>query len=943
MRLNGTVIWADPRNPITTKTQVPFDIANFTDFAPPTTSFTMSFACLLCRGPITQVSKIRAGDRVIYDVNASPQSSYTIRIYLGDEVQMPDPLIVASAGATTPAYRGDAYVVFQDLPLVDFNNAFPNPLSFDVVKADSGLLASDSFNRADGTLITADSGQTWQFGTVAGQVVSNQANTTGSNDHPTWIDCSVSDATFAQLTVTTGTGSGLGAGFVLGRLSDKDNYWWFGQSAFDSSNYELGKRVAGAFTIVTTSTQPALAGDVLKLTFNGATVTGYVNGLQVCTASDSFNQTATSYGFSCASTNRIDDFSAGLLVATQVALSTILTDLFTQAGLTAGQFDVSAAVDKVDGFIIADRSDARSVIDPLLQAYDTYLTEVDGKIFALKRGAGSVATIPAGDLAARLVDGPESDPPLTLTIPRLSELDLPFRAELTYYGLPARNYLQSMQGASRVTKTWLQQVVTVTVPLVLSDDHARQIVEKILYRRWLERETPQIVLGPRYLYLAPGDTVLLPTPAGSLSVRIQQMDLALPGPIRITGVLDDAAVLVQSAAGGALTTPPAAVMDTLTTTLVAWSGNALRDADAASIGFYAVANAGASGYWPGAALYLSLDAGASYQLIGSINSGPAIGTALSALAAGTEPGPFDTTNTVDISLIAGDAPTSTSDADVTAGANLAILGDEVIQFATVTPLTGTTYRLSRLLRGRRGTDGRWSEHRVGERFALLDASAVREVLGGGAFSSQVILKAVTSGTAIAAATPVPLSIRGEEAKPYAPCHLAATRLAGDITLTWTRRSRTGAGLPSGATVPLGETTEAYAVSVLSGAPKTITAIMTASVPTFNSTAHGFSNGQKVYLTGVIGLVGVNGLIGTVSNALSNSFSLSDVSTLYLLPAYVSGGTAERVLRTFTPTSPSQVYLASAQTTDFGSPQSSVRFIITQTGALSAGYPAFFVG
>ena len=57
-----------------------------------------------------------------------------MRVHLGDEAQAPDPLIVAKDGAAeTPAYRGPAYVVFEQLPLEHFGNRIPQ-LSFEVLR-----------------------------------------------------------------------------------------------------------------------------------------------------------------------------------------------------------------------------------------------------------------------------------------------------------------------------------------------------------------------------------------------------------------------------------------------------------------------------------------------------------------------------------------------------------------------------------------------------------------------------------------------------------------------------------------------------------------------------------------------------------------------------------------------------------------------------------------
>jgi hypothetical protein len=54
----------------------------------------------------------------------------TMRVHLGDEDQEHDPFITAKMGAAnTPAYRGTAYVVFEELPLERFGNRMPQ-LSF---------------------------------------------------------------------------------------------------------------------------------------------------------------------------------------------------------------------------------------------------------------------------------------------------------------------------------------------------------------------------------------------------------------------------------------------------------------------------------------------------------------------------------------------------------------------------------------------------------------------------------------------------------------------------------------------------------------------------------------------------------------------------------------------------------------------------------------------
>ncbi len=104
-----------------------------------TYSYTASFAVSLCEGPISGVRRIWADGKLVYDASASATGESVIgsinrvTIYPGDELQLPDATIEAYQGAgNVPAYRGQAYAVFTDLPLADYGNRIPN-MSFEVV------------------------------------------------------------------------------------------------------------------------------------------------------------------------------------------------------------------------------------------------------------------------------------------------------------------------------------------------------------------------------------------------------------------------------------------------------------------------------------------------------------------------------------------------------------------------------------------------------------------------------------------------------------------------------------------------------------------------------------------------------------------------------------------------------------------------------------------
>lgn len=70
---------------------------------------------------------------------------------------------------------------------------------------------------------------------------------------------------------------------------------------------------------------------------------------------------------------------------------------------------------------------------------------------------------------------------------------------------------------------------------------------------------------------------------------------------------------------------------------------------------------------------------------------------------------------------------SCSDQDLDLGDNLAALGNEIIQFGQATPLGAGRFRLNRLLRGRKGTEGAVTSHVEGEAFVLVERDALAPI------------------------------------------------------------------------------------------------------------------------------------------------------------------------------------------------------------------------
>ena len=186
-----------------------------------------------------------------------------------------------------------------------------------------------------------------------------------------------------------------------------------------------------------------------------------------------------------------------------------------------------------------------------------------------------------------------------------------------------------------------------------------------------------------------------------------------------------------------------------------------------------------------------------------------LGHALTMLGS-TAPELIDAVNCVDVELVDAEQWLMSCDDDaLRAGMNLAVLGSELLQFGETEPLGDGRFRLSRLLRGRAGTEWAIPLHSAGEQFCLLQGNMVRDVALPASAIGSTVTAADRDGASISA------EVTGESVRPWTPVNLAAViETEGDLSLTWTRRSRMGSAWLDGVDVPVGESREQYRVTLV---------------------------------------------------------------------------------------------------------------------------------
>ncbi len=107
-------------------------------------------------GPVTSIYRIWVDGQPL-----DPEHVGEIRLHYGEDEQAPDPLIQAVEGADrTPAFRGLAYVVLENLYLTAFGNRFPN-FEIEVFRG-SGEGVPDARHLVEGVCLIPASGE-WAY------------------------------------------------------------------------------------------------------------------------------------------------------------------------------------------------------------------------------------------------------------------------------------------------------------------------------------------------------------------------------------------------------------------------------------------------------------------------------------------------------------------------------------------------------------------------------------------------------------------------------------------------------------------------------------------------------------------------------------------------------------------------------------------------------------
>lgn len=381
-----------------------------------------------------------------------------------------------------------------------------------------------------------------------------------------------------------------------------------------------------------------------------------------------------------------------------------------------------------------------------------------------------------------------------------AEALVPARVTVAHYD-PARDYQIGIQQARRSGGIRDERL---ELAAALDAATARALAEIRLARRLAERVRRTVTLGPEALDIDPGAVVTIEGDAGrwrvveaaweAMAVRLTCVPLAQDAPVR------------PASPGRIAPAPDQPIGETR---LIAFETPSLTD-ELLTVPRLSVVAAGGPG-WRQASLSYSLDDGASWLPLGPTALPGVIGV-VTAVMPGGDGRLIDRRGAIEVQ-VAEDL----ADADaaaIEAGANLAWIGGELIQFARAAPLGQRRWRLTELRRGLRGTEAMIGTAGPGASFVRLDAATVRTIdvpvtmLGG---RVRVLAHGVGDGPDGVQAV---AEVTGRSILPPAPVGWRCRRSAdGRVTIGWTRRSRMGWRWLDRVDVPLAEERERYRIAI----------------------------------------------------------------------------------------------------------------------------------
>lgn len=482
-------------------------------------------------------------------------------------------------------------------------------------------------------------------------------------------------------------------------------------------------------------------------------------------------------------------------------LASVVAEICERSGVA--DFDVADVYGLVRGYARDDTGSARATLQPLMLAYGFEAVERDGALRFKMRDGRLTATL-SDEMLARSDD---LDGAVETT--RAPEAEMAGRIRLGF--IESEGSYEVRQADAVFPDDTSLTVSQSEMALVLTTSEARSIAERWLTEARVARDTARFALPKSALAYGSGDVVALGGQRYRID-RVEQAEAQLIEAVRVeAGIYQPSDGADERVIPRAFTAP--VPVFPLFLDLPLMDGNEVPHAPHIAV---------TAAPWPGSVGVWSAPADTGYGLNRLIAAPAIVGTTESVLIAAPI-GVWDRGPALRMKMFGG-ALSSADELAVLNGANAIAIGDgssanwEIFQFSNAILVAPSTYDLSLRLRGQQGTDGamplQWP---IGSTVVLLDQAPQQIDLS---VSSRGLARYYRIGPAGRGYEDPTVIVKVEAfdgigLRPYPVAHLASVAdPAGDITLSWIRRTRIDGDNWQSAEVPLGENSEAYLIRVI---------------------------------------------------------------------------------------------------------------------------------
>jgi hypothetical protein len=467
--------------------------------------------------------------------------------------------------------------------------------------------------------------------------------------------------------------------------------------------------------------------------------------------------------------------------------------------------DVQRLEAQVRGFMVINTYPCTEALRALANIFLFDPSNYDRAVHFIPRGDDSAATITEADMLDDETDIEETRKPDAIAIPRVLHLNY---FDIAGGGLSTDKQSSERSGDRRATgETSLQSPV-----LMNSEEAARAVAvnHKIMIED--QRGELKFCLPDSFLQLIPANNTIVQWQGRSERARIikittqdgyQEYVLMRDRQSAYTANVEPIPAATPSVPPSGITGP---------TIIVPLDIHILRDADDNEGLAYYVAVSGALAAWQGALVELSYDSGANYVDGASTDVAAVIGELTQVLPDHPQAFP-DEVHTVQVRIHTPFAELESTDlTGLLNRANLAIMGEEIVQFAGADALDDEgLWELSYFLRGRKGTAT--AAHAIGTPFVLLERSALTLIPASLTDLGRTLtFRATSVGTSPADGTVVSMLFAGRTQIEREPGYVMARRDGTDAIVSWQGVARLG----SGANVAHGARFDGYRVTFEDG-------------------------------------------------------------------------------------------------------------------------------